>query len=328
MLKRMINSARIDLDIIPIDPLLIKSGQATVGGVDMSFVRTYRFGEKDEPFIPGSSIKGMIRSYAEKICRSLRDNPVPVCLPYLRPGEEQQGEKRQASCGLCFDKFKKEKKRETISSSQVYRLSCPACRLFGSHEFAGRFATSDAYLTEGFKAKGAPLLEIRDGVAIDRLTGGTAGGAKYDLEVLTRGEFGTTLETRNFERWQLGLVGLVLRDMEQGLVRLGFGKSRGLGRFRVEITKFEIAYYNQDVSHLSGLSKFCSDKERAAYGFFPETENSDSALPEPQVNGLRRAYIVTDTWKETLSPAVNDLIAFIERVDWPQCLEDFLKGRG
>ena len=163
---------------------------------------------------------------------------------------------------------------------------------------------------------------------VDRLTGGTAGGAKYDLEVLTRGEFGTTLETRNFERWQLGLVGLVLRDMEQGLVRLGFGKSRGLGRFRVEITKFEIAYYNQDVSHLSGMSKLCSDNERAAYGFFPETENSDSALPEPQVNGLRRAYIVTDTWKETLSPAVNDLIAFIERVDWPQCLEDFLKGRG
>lgn len=107
MLKKMINSAQIDFDIIPIDPLLIKSGQATVGGVDMSFVRTYRFGEKEEPFIPGSSLKGMIRSYAEKICRSLRDDPVPVCLPYLEPGKEQHGEHRQASCGLCFEKYKK-----------------------------------------------------------------------------------------------------------------------------------------------------------------------------------------------------------------------------
>ena len=89
MLKKMINSALIDMEIIPIDPLLIKSGQATVGGVDMAFVRTYRFGGKDEPFIPGSSIKGMIRSYAEKICRSLRDDPVPVCLPYVDRGREK-----------------------------------------------------------------------------------------------------------------------------------------------------------------------------------------------------------------------------------------------
>lgn len=85
MLKKMINSARIELDIIPIDPLLIRSGQATVGGVDMAFVRTLRSGDENEPFIPGSSLKGMIRSYAEKICRSLRDSPVPVCLPYLNP---------------------------------------------------------------------------------------------------------------------------------------------------------------------------------------------------------------------------------------------------
>lgn len=56
MLKKMINSARIELDIIPIDPLLIKSGQATVGGVDMAFVRAFRSGDENEPFIPGSSL--------------------------------------------------------------------------------------------------------------------------------------------------------------------------------------------------------------------------------------------------------------------------------
>ncbi len=83
MLKKMVNNAVVSLEIVPIDPMLIKSGQASISGANMSFVRSYHFGEREEPFIPGSSLKGMIRSYAEKICRSLRDKPAPVCLPYL-----------------------------------------------------------------------------------------------------------------------------------------------------------------------------------------------------------------------------------------------------
>ncbi len=320
MLKKIINNAQIDIDIIPVDPLLIKSGQATVGGVDMSFVRTYRFGEKEEPFIPGSSLKGMIRSYAEKICRSLKDDPVPVCLPYLEYGEQSE-ERRQASCGLRLLKLIK---RKTLSSSEMYRLSCPACRFFGSHVFAGRFAISDAYLTKQFKATGDPLFEHRDGVAIDRITGGAAGGAKYDLEVLTSAEFCTTLEIRNFERWQLGLVGLILRDMEQGLLRIGFGKSRGMGRFQAKITKFKIMYYKK-TSHLSGLAAFCPVNERNSYGLFKETVlNEKYPLPEPQTNGLHQEYIITDMWKEILTPAVNDLAKFVEEGKWPEPLEQVL----
>ncbi len=325
MLKKMINSAQIDFEIIPVDPLLIKSGQATVGGVDMSFVRTYRFGEKEEPFIPGSSLKGMIRSYSEKICRSLRDDPVPVCLPYLKPGKEQNGERRQASCGLSFERYKKDHEVKTIPSPEIYSLSCPVCRLFGSHGFIGRLSFSDAYLTGDYKK--SHLLEIRDGVAIDRLTGGAASGAKYDLEVLTRGEFGTTLDIRNFERWQLGLIALVLRDMEQGLVRVGFGKSRGLGKFRAKITNFKIAYYNRKVSHLSGLSELCSEEENDDYGFSAETGDK-SPLPESEPNGLRHEHTITETWKEVLTPGVNDLVKFIETTDWPEPLERFLeRGR-
>jgi len=328
MLKKMINSARVAFDIIPIDPLLIKSGQATVGGVDMSFVRTYRFGEKEEPFIPGSSLKGMIRSYSEKICRSLRDNSVPVCLPYLKPREEGEGEAHQASCGLILEKYKKDYDVKTIPSRDIYSLSCPACRLFGSHVFIGRFAASDAYLTDEFKKTGNPLLEIRDGVAIDRLTGGAAPGAKYDLEVLTRGEFGTSLEIRNFERWQLGLIGLVLRDMEEGLVRLGFGKSRGLGKFKINIKEFRITYYHRKISHLCGLSALCSREESSAYGFFAETKTEKkSPLPEPQIQGLRYEHNITESWKTVLNPAVNDLVKYIEGTDWPRPLENFLERR-
>jgi len=316
MLKKIINSAHINLKIIPVDPLLIKSSQATVGGVDMSFVRTYRFGEKDEPYIPGSSLKGMIRSYGEKICRSLRDSPVPVCLPYVDYGKEQEGQKGQTACGLRFEKYKRQRE---VSAEEVYRLSCPACRLFGSHNFIGRFAASDAYLTEAFKTK--RLLEIRDGVAIDRITGGTAGGAKYDLEVLTSSEFYTTLEIRNFERWQLGLIGLILRDMEQGLLRIGYGKSRGLGRIQAEISEFKLTYYNKKVSHLAGIHALSSVKDRENYKLFNEITSTSTSLPEPQLNGLRYEYLITDKWKEILEPGVSDLVSYIEKVDWPSAIE-------
>ena len=319
MLKKIMNQARIKVQITPVDPLLIKSGQATVGGVNMAFVRTYRFGEEDQPYIPGSSLKGVIRSYAERICRSLRENPVPVCLPYVRPGQEQPGEGRQASCGHRFDQLKIK-----LAQQDIYRLSCPACRLFGSLGFAGRFSVSDAYLNGGHQ------LEIRDGVAIDRITGGAVPGAKYDLEILSQGSFVTTLELRNFERWQLGLIALVLRDMEEAMIHIGSGKSRGLGRIQAKILDFEVSYYNREVSSLTGLGGLCSSSECESYGFLPETSETreiETALPAPDKDGLRRKYSITEIWKDAMSPAVDDLLAYIGKVDWPEQIEKCARGK-
>lgn len=324
MLKKMINSARIKMKINPIDPLLIKSGQANVGGVDMAFVRTYKYGEKEEPYIPGSSLKGMIRSYGEKICRSLRDNPVPVCLPYAGLSSKDPNEKGQASCGLRLDEYKKKYSQKTIPSRKIYSLSCPICRLFGSHEFIGRCSTSDAYLTEESKKPGGHVLEIRDGVAIDRFTGGAAKGAKYDLEVLTKGEFETVLDIRNFERWQMGLLGLILRDMEEGLVRLGFGKSRGLGRFQAEITEFKLGYFGKPADYFTGMAGICTAEECRDYDFFAETKQQ-SSLPKAEKKGLRYEYDITENWKTSLEPAVNDLVKMIESLAWPKKIDQFLE---
>lgn len=326
MLKRMINRALVDLTIKPIDPLLIKSGQATVSGVDMAFVQTYRFDKGPEPFIPGSSVKGVIRSYAEKICRSLRESPVPVCLPYLDPGREQNGEQGQAACGLRIKDFLKHTNKEALPTPDVYRISCPACRTFGSHYFIGRFATSDGYLTEAFRQSGRALLETRDGVAIDRLTGGPAGSAKYDLEVLTKGEFGTRIEIHNFERWQLGLLGLVLRDMQEGLVRIGMGKSRGLGRIRASVERFEVTYFGKRQQKLVGLAAGCSKEECNAYGLAPETSQGQD-LPEPAQNGLRNTYDLTSQWQTALEPAVQDLAAYVEKVLWPADIDAYTGRR-
>ena len=327
MLKQLINNARIEFTIIPIDPLLIKSGQATVAGVDMAFVLTYRRGEKGEPFIPGSSLKGLIRSYAEKICRTLKDDPVPVCLPYLKPGNEDPREQRQASCGLLLEKYKKRYNLERLPSPTVYRVSCPICRMFGSHEFIGRCATSDAYLTTDFRVSGSPSLEIRNGIAIDRFTGGVAEGP-FDFQVLTRGEFSTSIEIRNFERWQLGLLGLVLRDMEEEKLRIGFGKSKGLGKFKIEMTRFQITSYHRQMSTLTGIAANTSSEICDSYGLFQEITEGPSLPPSCQQElSLRHEYDITEAWKTHLAPAVEDLVQMIQGSDWPGPLEQLLERR-
>ncbi|MFH1114072.1 MAG: RAMP superfamily CRISPR-associated protein [Pseudomonadota bacterium] len=326
MLKRTVNSATVDLTITPIDPMLIKSGQATVSGVDMAFVQTYRSGAQAEPFIPGSSLKGVVRSYAEKICRSLRQTPVPVCLPYVDVGQEQNGERGQASCGLRIKEILTRINKDALPSSDVYRISCPACRMFGSQYFIGRLCTSDGYLTEAFKQSGRPVLEIRDGVAIDRLTGGPAGSAKYDLEVLTKAEFGTRIEIHNFERWQIGLLGLVLRDMEEGLLRIGMGKSRGLGRIEADVKHFEVTYFGKPQQQLIGLAKACTEDECAGYGLFEEKDPGEN-LPEPSRKGLRYSYDLTSSWKPAMESALDDFVSFVRDVAWPGDIDSYAEGR-
>jgi CRISPR-associated RAMP protein (TIGR02581 family) len=305
MLKQLINHARVQLRITPLDPLLIKTGQATVGGTDMSFVRTFRNG-RSEPYLPGSSLKGVLRSHCEKICRTLRTDPVPVCLPYMEERHARTPEDQaQISCGHYLD---------GVSSWRAYALSCPACRLFGSLKFTGRCSTSDAYVDGHFAE------EKRDGVAIDRVTGGAAAGAKYDLQVLVKGEFTTTLDVRNFERWQLGLLGLALADMEDGLVRLGSGKSRGLGRFKATVERLEVMSYGQPAKRLAGIGAVCSEEDRQRYDFAPEAGNDGPSLPEAQRSGLRYTSDLTTTWKEHFEPGVRDLTDYVTMVRWPELL--------
>jgi CRISPR/Cas system CSM-associated protein Csm3 (group 7 of RAMP superfamily) len=70
MLKQLLNECVIELMIEPDGPILVKSGRDTVRGPNMAFVRTWRNGQ-EEVYLPGSSLKGVLRSHAERITRTL-----------------------------------------------------------------------------------------------------------------------------------------------------------------------------------------------------------------------------------------------------------------
>lgn len=259
MHKQLMNEAVLELAISPNGPLLIKAGGD--GGADpthpdMEFVRTLQ-----QIYIPGSSLKGVIRAHAERIMRSLQTPPGPgtgACDPL----------NRDKACGSQLDA-----KEE---SSARYAKSCFACRLFGNTAIASRVRFADAL------PAGEVTIEERNGVAIDRVFGSVAVGP-FNYEVVTRGTFRTRIAFKNFTLAQLALVGLALRDLGAGRVGLGFGKSRGMGRVTVDWGRLEVRYPlaalkagRSAPGELRGVGALVTPELRQAYGF---PANDRAALP-------------------------------------------------
>lgn len=276
MLKKLINECTVELNLKTVDPLLVKSGLATVSGADMAFVMTYRNG-RPEPYLPGSSLKGVIRSHAERIARTLKSPS--ACEPFWNEDIEKEvkSSPARAETMWCGERFKRREKsfEEVITNATAYKDSCPACRFFGSTYFAGRFGVSDAYLVEESQSR-RPML--RDGVGIDRFTGGASKRAKFELEVLTDATFKCTLHIRNFEVWQLGWLAYVVRDLKDKLIQVGSGKSRGLGRVEGGVESVTVSYVIADdnqlrdgdgLARLRGIGSLTPDEN---YGFASDDE--------------------------------------------------------
>ena len=100
---------------------------------------------------------------------------------------------------------------------------------------AGRIHISDMEsLTED-------IFVTRDGIKIDRNTGATKKGAKFDYDVVPAGtQFNFRLELENIENYQLELLGLALKDImsDEGDL-LGGKTSRGIGRCKLENLKMK-----------------------------------------------------------------------------------------
>lgn len=283
MHKQRVNELTIQFTIRPQGPLLIKSGQESGADptlLDMNFVRTHHptLGE-NTVYLPGSSLKGTLRSYSEKIARTVSigrlTHPPLSCNPLGR--SSQKGEV-DYYCGQFLD-------GKRFTQADKHKYACPICRTFGHTSLAAHARLTDAYPLDPAHPdernwfEQANRTEQRDGVAIDRVSGAVAVGP-FNLEVVTQGAFTGSLTLHNFQLWQLGLLAVALRDLGQGLVPMGFGKSRGLGRVQVSYTRVEVAYPGRfgDMDRgrelgqrLYGAAAFLGD-EASAYGYVPEED--------------------------------------------------------
>ena len=309
MHKRLLNEATIELVIEPDGPILIKSGAegADPTRPDMEFVRTWRNGAHTI-YLPGSSLKGMLRAHCERIVRSIADDRA-ACNPV----------DTRSGCG--HKKFKSTKRPDGI---EAYSQSCFICQIFGNTVLAARLRTADAYPDDPKQVR----TEQRDGVAIDRVFGAVAVGP-FQMEVATSGQFRTKLQLQNFTLAQLGLVALALRDLSLGRVAIGFGKSRGLGRVKVSFEQMSIRFPACEIQgedlvvlggehigkiyQLPGVGRFPGVEE--GYNF-PNSDTELANLPadmrvainewlEPQITA--KAQAVEAVWR-TCIPAWREVM--------------------
>jgi CRISPR-associated RAMP protein (TIGR02581 family) len=304
MLRRWVCQADLEVEIESIDPVLIKSGYATLDGPDMVPVSTLHNGKKTY-YLPGTSLKGVFRSHFERIARTLA--PGSVCIPYYQASKGYlppvSAEGQSYGCG-----FREAADGRPDSSATGYMESCPACRLFGSLRFAGRLSFSDALPVEGKEPKTCQ----RTGVGIDRFTGGTVRGLLFDLLVLEGGTFRTSIRLVNFEQWQLAAVNLLLLDLQEEMIAVGSGRSRGLGRVRGKVTKY-LLWYIRKSEHFAALWDFASPEERSVYGLADWQPPKPIPLPEGQQVGIRWKYDLTSDWQSRLEPLIPSLAYFLER---------------
>ena len=303
MHKRLLNEAVIELTIQPVGPILIKAGDTGADPTrpDMEFVRTWRGGQR-VVFLPGPSLKGVLRAHCERIARSL-DGSL-ACNPVADPGSKE-------SCSDRLDDGK------NMDGPEAHRRSCFICQMFGNTALAGHLRTADAYPAD----PDAVRVEERDGVAIDRVFGSVAVGP-FQLEVCTSGQFKTQVQIQNFTLAQLGLLALALRDLKLGRVGVGFGKSRGLGRVTAHFDTLAVRYpacqvSNGDLRLLNG-GRLCASDELAGADAFDVPEDYGYKSGDRKIAPLPAGLMIAENdWLEPTLVVSDE--AQIEDV-WRACV--------
>ena len=180
--------------------------------------------EKGNPWLPPSTIRGIIRSRCEMILRTIKEGSA------CDPSNDKEGD-RLRSCSSHIEGLKtKEKKPDNWPSNRDLEAPdfiCLACQLFGCGHYGGRVR----FQTGTYKAGQAPRHVLTHFLAIDRFKGGGKDGAKFDAWPIYDVLFsGCRLILEDFETWQAGFIALAFKDLFQGDMRMGFGTHKGFGQ--------------------------------------------------------------------------------------------------
>ena len=181
------------------------------------------------PVLPGSSLKGKLRSTCETLSHALE---LSACmLNHAVSG---------VSCTSDVNYYRKvrDNYQQTFRQGVETRKqwiddnTCDVCKLFGSPIQAGRLSVTDGTLKNW-----ASIVQVRDGVVIDRDSQTAVDRLKYDYEVVpASSQFELCIELENPTDPDLALLGAALFEWHAGSSIGGF-TSRGLGRFHLKDIK-------------------------------------------------------------------------------------------
>lgn len=222
--------------ITNIEPLRIGSGREPPleAPVDLAVLRI-RYKGIDVPYIPGSSIKGVFRSYATLLAKH---SGLEICTGLSREtcGDIKIVDDKKLN-DYIDELMKKGSSKDAIKV--FYENTCLLCKIFGNTRYRSNVSFSDAYpIDEDGKIIDVKT-GVRTGIAIDRRTGMAYPRALYRVELIEPGaKFKFAIRCRNLPNYAIGMLSLILRRMNEGLIKIGGFKSRGFGAVEIEGLRF------------------------------------------------------------------------------------------
>jgi len=202
-----------------------------IGSGEKSPLEILRIGYKgiNMPYIPGSSLKGIFRSYATLLARH---SGLSVCTGV-------SGE----TCGE-IKRVDGKKLNEHVGSKDAikvfYENACLMCKIFGNTRYMSNVFFSDAYPIDESGHVIDVRTGLRTGIAIDRRTGAIQAHKLYRIEfVEPSARFKFIIRCRNLPNYAIGVLSLVLKRMNEGLIKVGGFKSRGFGTVKIEGLRFK-----------------------------------------------------------------------------------------
>lgn len=198
-------------------PLSIGAGKSALrGGVDNPVVRI-----DEMPYIPGSSLKGVLRSEAERYVKS--SLPSEFMCNILDPNDERTGELAR---------------KQTLKESYE---PCVVCRIFGGPTLASHLIIYNALPYPPFRT------ETKTSVSISRVTGAQYPGRLFDIEYIvpfTKFKFKMHVDNIDLrgKSIEAKIVSHLLDVLAKGQVWLGGRKSVGMGNVKltdIKVSKIE-----------------------------------------------------------------------------------------
>ena len=213
-----------------VSPLRISSGLAS-HETDAPLMQTI----DGVPYIPGSSMRGAIRSEIERILAAVDSTVTGLtsCTLFTKDDSESACISSSKQKQEALVTLSKSENGEAKALKKTEEGLCDVCKLFGSTVFASRLIIEDSLPLDNKNP--ADKRVIRDSVGIDRDTGTAADGAKFDFEVLETGpEFCFRMQVENVTDKDKKLLQLVLSLLQQQGLHVGGKRAAGLGRIKLQ----------------------------------------------------------------------------------------------
>lgn len=224
------------------------------GEKDAPFITVDNKSENRKFYIPGSSFRGYLRSQLERLLskensfnffinketkESLNEGEIKLIFGYtnlLKIEKKDRENKfvenedvisrvlREFLENNMIDRILKDKeKRDEEAQKEGKKYS----------SMAGKIHISDMEIVNEIDSV------QRDGIKIDRETGATENGGKFNYDILpAKTKFKFEMELDNVEKYQLELIKLALMNIREGDL-FGGKLSRGIGKCKLEIDKIE-----------------------------------------------------------------------------------------